>query len=78
MHLEDVAGWLKRHRVAAEIIASASTGNDPARLQAIAREQNADLVVAGAYGHSRLRELVLGGVTKDMLLRSGRCTFLSH
>jgi nucleotide-binding universal stress UspA family protein len=78
LHLEDVAGWLKHHRVTAEIIASVSTGNDPARLQTMAREQNADLIVAGAYGHSRLRELVLGGVTKDLLLRSGRCSFLSH
>ena len=32
-----------------------------------AKAINADLVVMGAYGHSRLRELVLGGVTREML-----------
>ncbi|RZM09135.1 MAG: universal stress protein, partial [Sphingomonas sp.] len=38
----------------------------------------ADLVVAGAYGHSRIREWAFGGVTRDLLLRDRRCTLLSH
>jgi nucleotide-binding universal stress UspA family protein len=29
--------------------------------------ENADLLVMGAYGHSRLREIVLGGATRDVL-----------
>ena len=32
-----------------------------------AMEAGCDLLVMGAYGHSRVRELVLGGVTQDML-----------
>jgi nucleotide-binding universal stress UspA family protein len=42
------------------------------------REQGADLLVAGAYGHSRVREWALGGVTRDLLLRAERCALVSH
>src|SRR6476469_9996722 len=38
----------------------------------------ADLLVMGAYGHSRLREFVLGGATKSMLTRPPTALFLSH
>ena len=77
-HLEDVAGWLKRHGVVAELLASPSTGDDTARLNAIAEDQGADLVIAGAYGHNRVREWAFGGVTRDLLLRADRCSLLSH
>jgi nucleotide-binding universal stress UspA family protein len=77
-HLEEVAGWLGRHGVKAEGRASLSTGEDADRLYAIAKEQGADVVVAGAYGHSRLREWVLGGVTRDLLLRADICALVSH
>ena len=43
-----------------------------------AAEMNADLVVMGAFTHSRLRELVLGGVTQSMLEGLARPTFLAH
>jgi nucleotide-binding universal stress UspA family protein len=77
-HLEEVAGWLGRHGVKAESRASLSTGEDADQLYAIAKEQGADVVVAGAYGHSRLREWVLGGVTRDLLLRADMCALVSH
>jgi nucleotide-binding universal stress UspA family protein len=32
-----------------------------------ARDKGAGLLVMGAYGHARLRELILGGTTRDML-----------
>ena len=77
-HLEDVTGWLKRHGVVAKSLAVPSTGDDATRLDAIAKEQGADVIVAGAYGHSRLREWVLGGVTRDLLLQADRCSLVSH
>ena len=77
-HLEDVAGWLKRHGIKAECLASPSTGDDATALYAVAQDQGADLIVAGAYGHSRLREWALGGVTRDLLLRANFCSLLSH
>ena len=76
--LADVAHWLARHGVTAEQIASPAIGDDANALWSLAQDLGADLVVAGAYGHSRLREWVLGGVTKDLLLSKDRYSFLSH
>ena len=78
LRLAEVALWFRRHGVAAEVRAEASHGEDAARLEAIGAELKADLFVAGAYGHTRLREWALGGVTQDLLLRAGRCSLLSH
>jgi nucleotide-binding universal stress UspA family protein len=78
LRVQDVVGWLKRHGIAAEGATSASTGDDAGQLKSIVQQQNADVVVAGAYGHSRLREWVLGGVTKDLLLCAERCALISH
>ncbi|TCK31217.1 nucleotide-binding universal stress UspA family protein [Ancylobacter aquaticus] len=41
-------------------------------------ERDIDIVVMGGYGHSRLREFVLGGVTRDMLERMTVPLFLAH
>ena len=38
----------------------------------------AGLIVAGAYGHSRFRELVLGGMTQHLITQPARCVLLSH
>ncbi len=74
----DVVDWLGRHGIQAEGLAAPSSGADSARLDAIAQEHGAGLLVAGAYGHNRVREWVLGGVTRDLLLRPDRCTLVSH
>jgi nucleotide-binding universal stress UspA family protein len=76
--LADVALWLGRHGVTADQVASPSIGDDAEALWALARDLGAELIVAGAYGHSRLREWVLGGVTKNLLLSKDRYSFVSH
>lgn len=76
--LSDVTAWLARHRVAAEAHAVLAGEDDAESLSAIAADQAAGIVVAGAFGHSRLRESIFGGVTKTLLERSERCLFLSH
>ena len=76
--LTDVGDWLHRHGVDANCFASPLTGVESAHLAAIAEDLRADLVVAGAFGHSRLREWAFGGVTQDLLSRSERCAFVSH
>jgi nucleotide-binding universal stress UspA family protein len=76
--LKDVDRWLRQHGIEAEFLASPSRGGDAHRLDAIAQELGADLVVAGAYGHSRLREWVFGGVTRNLLLGARRCALVSH
>lgn len=40
--------------------------------------RNADLLVMGAYGHTRIRDFILGGATKSMLARPPLPIFLSH
>jgi nucleotide-binding universal stress UspA family protein len=47
-------------------------------LQSYAASHDADLLVMGAYGHSRLREFVLGGATKDLLSKPPLPVLLSH
>ena len=42
------------------------------------RDRRADLLVMGAYGHSRLREAILGGATRDMLERAEVPILLAH
>jgi nucleotide-binding universal stress UspA family protein len=42
------------------------------------RERKADLVVMGAYGHSRLREWLLGGTTYDMMHLSPVPLLVAH
>jgi nucleotide-binding universal stress UspA family protein len=76
--LHDVVVWLKRHGIDATPVVTPSTGNDATQLDAFVQEHGADLLVAGAYGHSRVREWVLGGVTRDLLLRAERCSLVSH
>jgi nucleotide-binding universal stress UspA family protein len=77
-HLRDVVAWLRCHGVEAEPIASPSSDKDALQLSAVARDQGATVIVAGAYGHSRLREWALGGVTRELLLSPDRCSLLSH
>ncbi len=50
----------------------------PEALLSRAAAQGADLIVIGAYGHSRFRELVLGGVTRHFLAHSAVPLLLSH
>ncbi len=76
-HVADVVAWLGRHGIAADGEAVQRNGDDAGQLDGIARERGADLIVAGAYGHSRVREWALGGVTRS-LLHSHRCSLLSH
>ena len=75
--VHDVASWLLTHGVKAIPTARPSKGSASDQLEAILAEHKADLVVAGAYGHSRLREWAFGGVT-DYLLCGSQLAFLSH
>jgi nucleotide-binding universal stress UspA family protein len=76
--LADVALWLGRHGVTANQVVSPSIGDDADALWALEQDLGAGLIVAGAYGHSRLREWVLGGVTKNLLLSKDRYSLVSH
>jgi nucleotide-binding universal stress UspA family protein len=77
--LKDVVGYLTRHRidVIAERVRPAEVTVSEALLRLI-HDENVNLMVAGAYGHSRLGEWVFGGVTRDLLSSSPICCLLSH
>jgi nucleotide-binding universal stress UspA family protein len=65
---ELLAGQLRRHGIAAEArsVPVDPRGSAEALLQA-AHDAKTDLLVMGAYGHSRVRELVFGGFTRRVL-----------
>ncbi len=74
-----ITDFLSRHGVETRHVAR-TRGAAPIgeTLQAIAVGNDADLLVMGAYGHSRMQELVLGGATRAVL-REGRLPILfSH
>jgi nucleotide-binding universal stress UspA family protein len=72
-----LARHLDRHGVEATLHDVRS--RDPAdAIIAEASAIEADMIVIGAYGHSRLREWALGGVTRDLLLRSPLPLLLAH
>ena len=76
--LYKMVAWLARQGVTATPRLVLSGGHDGDRLLSLAEEERAELVVAGAYGHSRIREWVMGGVTRTLLRQGGRCLLLSH
>jgi nucleotide-binding universal stress UspA family protein len=76
--VDDVVAWLAHHGVTASGIVPEQEGDPAEQLEAIASDRGCEVVVAGAYGHSRLSELVFGGVTYDLLNRSSRCSLLAH
>lgn len=41
-------------------------------------DHNSDLMVMGAYGHSKLREFILGGATRSVLMKPPSWIMLSH
>ncbi|HEX2942363.1 MAG TPA: universal stress protein, partial [Rhodopila sp.] len=65
------------HGISAQPVVERMT-DDVSQLDEFLTDHGADLIVAGAYGHSRVREWVLGGMTRNLLLRGKRCALVSH
>jgi len=64
----DAALYLARHGVKATVSRYGSPDVDiGSQILSRAADMSADLIVMGAYGHSRMRELVLGGATRTIL-----------
>ena len=79
VHTDSVLDFLLRHGVEAraKVVAGRSDEAAPV-LQAEAQAIGADLIVAGAYGHSRLGEWVFGGVTYSLLHDPEQFVLISH
>jgi nucleotide-binding universal stress UspA family protein len=70
---------LVRHGVKAEVSVLARSMTRVADvLKRHLRDRDADLLVMGAYGHSRLREALMGGATRDMLEEAEVPVLLAH
>jgi nucleotide-binding universal stress UspA family protein len=74
----DIALYLARHGVNVEIMREQSSAGTAPALLGLARDCGADLLVAGAYGHSRYREWVAGGVTRTLLEENTVPLLLAH
>jgi nucleotide-binding universal stress UspA family protein len=76
---EQLAAHLNMHGVRLTLDIVEADGREIGDLLAdYVRDQSPDLLVMGAYGHSRLRDFVLGGATKSMLREPPVPLFLSH
>ncbi|MEO7114995.1 MAG: universal stress protein [Caldimonas sp.] len=67
--LDDARRWLARHGVEVRCHSEDADADVGERVLSRACDLGADLVVMGAYGHSRMRQWALGGATKSMLER---------
>lgn len=75
----DIALHLARHGIKVHVEQSiAPDVGDGDVLLNQASEMGADLIVVGAYGHSRLREMVMGGVTRTLLRQMTVPVLMSH
>ncbi|AMN38502.1 universal stress protein [Rhodoplanes sp. Z2-YC6860] len=77
--LGDVVQYLASHHITSVLqrVQPLKDVAEDSLLQFVQRE-SADLIVAGAYGHSRVGEWIFGGVTEALLTRSPVCCLLSH
>jgi nucleotide-binding universal stress UspA family protein len=77
--VRDVAKYLQRHGVKCETDIRVHMAESDARhLIHVAKEDGADLIVTGAYGHSRLGEWIFGGMTRGLLDNAPFCLLMSH
>ena len=78
-NLADIRRYLTRHGViVADEIWKRARGPVATELLELVRTEQADLIVSGGYGHSRLGEWIFGGVTQELLASSPVCCMLSH
>lgn len=76
----ELRDYLGRHAITAKVVQGSPIGEASIADELIkrARQEGADLLISGAYGHSRTREWILGGVTRDLLDHSTVCCLMSH
>ncbi|MBN8919572.1 MAG: universal stress protein [Rhizobiales bacterium] len=74
----DIGNHLARHGINVEVKRIVAKGHVQETLLSHAADMSADLVVMGGYGHSRLREFILGGVTRGMMRAMTLPCLMSH
>ncbi len=74
----DIALFLTRHGVKVEVLNQVTNIDAGNALLSLCSDVGADLIVMGCYGHTRFRELLLGGVTKTVLETMTVPVLMSH
>ncbi|HEX8609974.1 MAG TPA: universal stress protein [Telluria sp.] len=74
----DIALYLARHGINADVSAQQTSIDIGEALLSLAADVDANLIVMGCYGHARLRELLLGGVTATILTSMTAPVLMSH
>jgi nucleotide-binding universal stress UspA family protein len=75
----DLGQHLARHGLKVDIKRITSTDTDvPSTILSHAADSSADMIVMGGYGHSRLRQFILGGVTRGLLESMTVPVLMSH
>ncbi len=72
------AEWIARRGPSVDAVRFDAKGNPGDELLAAARAAGVDMLIAGAFGHTRLRELVFGGVTRALLEADSPSLFMAH
>jgi nucleotide-binding universal stress UspA family protein len=76
--MRNAMNYLTGHRITTTTALMPQAANVADELLRIVRTEDIDLLVAGAYGHSRLGEWIFGGLTHDLLHKSPICCLFSH
>jgi nucleotide-binding universal stress UspA family protein len=75
----EIAKHLARHDVKVQIVTVPAADIDVANaILSYVADVSGTLIIMGGYGHARLREVILGGVTRDMLKSMTSPVFMSH
>ena len=75
----DVAAWLARHGVKVTVQRDTAADSDVGGvILSRAADHDVDLIVMGIYGHSRMRELVLGGASRTLLASMTAPLLVAH
>lgn len=74
----EAADWLRGHGVDARAELRQTLQEVADEILDLAVERQAGLIVAGGYGHARLREWVMGGVTRSLLGQGDVCVLMAH
>lgn len=74
----DIAAYLSRHGVQVEVRRCVTTVDIGEALLSLTAEAGANLLVMGGYGHSRFREILLGGVTETVLRQMTTPVLMAH
>lgn len=74
----DMALYLARHGIKVTVTAAGTGRDDGDALLSFAADSGADLIVMGAYGHSRFSEFLLGGMTRTALASSPVALWMAH